>query len=105
MARWAFLLGGLLVWTAHFVGVYAVASVGDVMGEADSAGVRLVIGGLTAACLAVDALVLAAAVRRWSPVMPPGDQDVVGFWRAVGGAGALLSAAAVLWQALPALLD
>ena len=26
MARWTWMLGGLIVWTVHFMGVYAIAS-------------------------------------------------------------------------------
>lgn len=104
MARWLFLLGGLLVWGAHFGAVYGVASIAAVAGEADGLWSRLGIGLATIACLGADALLMVWAWRRWEPVMPPGDREVIRLWRTVGGVGAGLSAAAVFWQGLPALL-
>ena len=34
MMRWAWMLGGLIVWAIHFLGVYIIASLGDVVGRA-----------------------------------------------------------------------
>lgn len=103
MIRWLFLLGGLLIWAAHFAGVYAIASVADVVASADVPAARLMAGGLTAACAAADAalLWLCAALAR----TPRARQDALtGFMVSVAGLGALLSLAAVVWQGLPALI-
>src|SRR5690606_37788564 len=41
MARWAWMLGGLIVWTVHFMGVYAIASLADVVSRADDPAWRM----------------------------------------------------------------
>lgn len=95
MARWLLLLGGLLVWAAHFFSLYAIASIFP--------------GDQIARWLAIIATVLALA----------GNSAIA--WRCLGGgiahakgfekwvmqlalAGALLSFIAVFWQGLPALI-
>lgn len=105
MARWLFLLGGMLVWAIHFSGAYGIASLGAVAGDAESPAARIAIGLLTLSCLAVDGLLIAMAVRAWVPAMPPGEGELVLFWRSLGGTGAAMSIAAVAWQGLPALLS
>ena len=44
MRRWAWMLGGLIVWTVHFMGLYAIASAADVVSRADDPLWRM--GGL-----------------------------------------------------------
>lgn len=96
MARWAWMLGGLLVWAGHFAGVYALASVADVVVRADDAGFRLAAAGFSLACFAgVAALGLTAARRarrggredRWPHEMALGSA-------VMGGLG-------IAWQSLP----
>lgn len=99
-----FLFGGLVAWAAHFVGVYAIASIADVMGDAASPGSRAAIGGLTLLCALADVVLIVVAWRGWSAAMPPGDAEMARFWRSVGGAAAVISLTGVLWQGLPALL-
>ena len=93
MRSWLLLLAGLIVWTGHFFAVYAIGEFG---GEAP--GWRITVGVLTLLGLAAEGglFVLLRGIA-------PGD----GFerWRksiALGGVG--ISAIAVLWQGLPALL-
>ncbi len=105
MMRWIFLLGGLLVWGLHFGAVYGLASIGAVAGDAEGPWVRLGIAAVTLLGLVADAACLSVALVGWRPAMPPGEADVVSLWRTVGGVGAAVSFAAVMWQGLPALLS
>lgn len=89
MKSWLILLGGLLVWTVHFFGLYAVAEIAP--------RAWLVIA-LTAVCLAADVWLL-LFIRRLTK-----DDDFTAWRRSVALAGAGLSLLAVCWQALPAML-
>ena len=100
MRRWTWMLGGLIVWTIHFMGVYAIASLGDVVSRADDPMWRMVGLAFSAACLlAATALVMTAARRvrrRTDPSTGFGDQLAV-----LGGG---VAAVAIAWQALPTLI-
>lgn len=86
MRTWAILLGGLLVWTAHFFGLYAIAEI---------APSRVLTAVLTVMCLAADILLLSWARRLDS-------SDAFAIWRrSIGLGGIALSLVAVCWQALP----
>lgn len=100
MRAWLLALGGLLVWALHFGGVYAIASVADVVAEADAAPARALSGLFTLACAAADGVLLWLIVRRARGAADP----LAGFLSSVGALGALFSLVAVLWQGLPALL-
>lgn len=100
MWRWAWMLGGLIVWTVHFMGVYAIASLADVVSEADDLRWRMTGLGFSAACL-LAALAIAAWAgrrlrRRTDPSAAFGDQ------LALLGAG--VAAVAIVWQALPTVI-
>lgn len=98
MRAWAFMLAGLLVWAAHLTGVYAIASVADVVAAPNVGPARWAVGLLTAACAAADLGLLAAARRRANQAA-----DGLGrFTTSTAGLGAGLSLVAVLWQGLPA---
>lgn len=88
MKTWLILLSGLLVWTIHFFGLYAIAEI---------APQPWLVVALTAACLGADAWLL-LFIRR----LPP-DDDFAVWRRSVAMAGVGLSLLAVCWQALPAL--
>lgn len=100
MLRWAWMMGGLIVWTVHFMGIYAIASLADVVSRADDFGWRM--GGLafSGACvLAAVALTAAAARRARRPADPSarfGDQLAL-----LGGGVATV---AIVWQALPTVI-
>lgn len=99
MRRWLPLLGGLIVWAAHFLGVYAIASVADVLGQADARAAIWSVAGFTLLCAAADVAIGLFALRG-----DRGSDD--GMERLIhrGGAwGAGLSLVAVLWQGLPIL--
>ena len=51
MRRWAWMLGGLIVWTVHFMGVYAIASLADVVSRADDPLWRMIGLAFSGACL------------------------------------------------------
>lgn len=92
MRRWVLLLGGLLVWAAHFFALYIIASLFP--GDAAARWLALVV---TLAALAAGGAILWLNLRKQS--------DSFDRWaRGLGAAGAALSLVAVLWQALPAFL-
>ena len=100
MRRWAWMLGGLIVWTVHFMGVYGIASLADVVSRADDPTWRMTGLAFSAACL-LTALVLAGwAARRLRGRADPstrfGDQLAL-----LGGGVATV---AIVWQALPTVI-
>jgi len=100
MARWLLLLGGLIVWAVHFLGVYGIASVADVVQEADAPAALWVMGAFTLLCAGADLLIGASALRR----IGASDDSLDRFIH--GGAAwcAGLSLIAVVWQGLPVLV-
>ncbi len=98
MRRWALLLGGLVVWAAHFFALYGIASV-----WLQGPTAPVLVGVATLAALAVDGWLLwrtAPAKRARAVGIDREDR-----WIArVGFVGAALSALAVVWQGLPALI-
>lgn len=87
------MLGGLLVWAAHFFALYVLASVFE-----SSMIARVGTGIATLAAVAANVGLLIAARRAEAP-------DA--FWRwmiSLGMLGVGLSLVAVLWQGLPALI-
>ena len=93
MRSWVVLLGGLLVWAAHFFALYGI---GEFSGA--SATSRFAILLLSALAL------LADGVLAWR-LLPLPRADDFARWRAgVALGGVALSALAVVWQALPALI-
>lgn len=93
MRGWTFLLGGLIVWAVHFFALYGVASV-----LLTTMPARILTGLISLACLAADAWLFTAALRA-RPADP-----VEAWQRRIALTGTGLSAVAVVWQALPALL-
>lgn len=93
MERWIFMLGGMLVWTVHFLALYAIASIFLTTPLARALTVVVSVG-----CLAADALLFRRAlaaphmdgIDRWSRTMA---LLMIG-----------ISAVAVLWQTFPAVL-
>jgi hypothetical protein len=94
MRRWLFLLGGPLIWSAHFSFIYLVASISVVAtGETNFLARALIIGSGIAAAAGCAVLFVSSRDRR----------DESAFFRAVSRAGAALAGVAVIWQTLPAL--
>lgn len=92
MKTWLILLGGLLVWTFHFFGLYAIAEFAP-----SSVSTIATVIVLTLLGLAAD-LWLLQRIRRLPAI------DQFSAWRrSVALGGVLLSLVAVCWQSLPAL--
>lgn len=100
MAAWIYALGGLVVWTAHFFGVYAIASIADVASRADDP--RWLAGGLafSAACALAAAVLAASAWRAGRGEADP----TCRFMHQLGALGAAIAGVAILWQALPTVI-
>ncbi len=101
MMRWAWMLGGLIVWAIHFLGVYVIASIGDVIDRADAFGWRMAGLGFSVICAVAVAGLIGLSLRR----LRRGEDDAD--WRfrehlAVLGAG--ISLVSIVWQALPTLI-
>lgn len=90
MRSWLILLGGLLVWTVHFFGLYAIAEI------MPHAGLVLF---LSLICVAADLWLL----HRGRHMLA--DTPFITWRRSVAMGGAVLSLIAVCWQALPALVS
>lgn len=93
MGKWTLLLGGLTIWAAHFLLLYAFASL---FPGRDLA--KILSLAATVPALAADAGLLWFAMAR-----KQGD-DLDRWVARVGALGAALSILAILWQALPALM-
>lgn len=97
MRSWLVLLGGLLVWTAHFFGVYIVASLFP-----GTALARWLTGLVT--ILALGALVVLAR-PRWSRAGRSGEDQLARWLDGLTLLGLALALVAVLYQGLPALMN
>ena len=100
MGRWLLLLAGLLVWFAHFLGVYGIASVADVVSDASAPAALWIVGAFTGGCIAADLGIGVVALRRRAS----GGDDLDRFIHGGAAFGAALSLVAVVWQGLPALI-
>lgn len=97
MKTWLWMAGGLIVWGVHFIGVYLISSVADVVATADDARWRmagLVFSGL---CALLAAGLLWASVRRLR-LQESAFPDQMA---ALGSGVALI---AIAWQGLPTVI-
>lgn len=94
MMKWLLLLGGLLVWAAHFFLLYAIASIFP--GQSIARTLSITVTGIA---LVADALIIWHAVARGGR-----DSGLEKWTWQVALAGGLLSFIAVLWQGIPALI-
>lgn len=95
MRAWALLLGGLLVWAAHFFTLYAIASI-----YLTSTLSRVLTLVATAVFLTADAGLLWWALRDLRR-----QADEFSRWlRLLAALIAAISLVAILWQGMPALL-
>ena len=100
MLAWPLMLSGLIVWGAHFAGVYAIASIFALFQASDSLASRSVQGGFTLLCLAADIALVLVALR-----LAARTSDEITRWRHwIAAMGAGLSFFGVFWQGLPALV-
>ena len=100
MGRWIWMLGGLVVWTIHFMGVYAIASLADVVSRADDPAWRMTGLGFSAACVLAATAITVAALRRVRRTADP----ATGFGDQLALLGGGLATVAIIWQALPTLI-
>lgn len=97
MGRWLILTGGLLIWAAHFLGVYLLASLAEIV-AGDTPDWRIAALALSAGCVAAEAGLILGLARR---SVSDGDR---GFARGVGFMGAGLGLVGIVWQTLPLLI-
>ncbi|HYC97613.1 hypothetical protein [Brevundimonas sp.] len=100
MRRWAWMLGGLIVWTVHFMGIYAIASLADVVSRADDPAWRMAGLAFSGACLLMALAIAARAARRLRRTTDPSTR--FGDQLALLGGG--VAAVAIVWQALPTVI-
>lgn len=97
MRAWAWMMGGLLVWAVHFLGVYSLASLADVVAAADDLFWRGVTLAFSLVCVLTTAALLWRAIKR---LQTPLD-DMARFQDRLAGLAAGLSLLSITWQALP----
>lgn len=95
MSGWSTMLGGLLIWFAHFSLVYAVPSLDAIRAMKPSA-LNLLHDLSTAACFGI-ATILAIACWRLAGSAP----EESAFRQRLGALGAAIAAVAILFQAAP----
>lgn len=96
MQRFVYMLGGLIVWTVHFVGVYAIASIGDVVVRADDPTWRMIGLGFSGLCGIVAAVLLVQALGRRDD-----GTDTVDLANLLARVGAGVALISIIWQSLP----
>lgn len=96
MQRWLYMLGGLLVWAVHFVGIYAIASIGDVVSDADAPTWRLIGLMFGSICAMIALGLLIHALRR-----ADGGTDTNDLANTLARLGAFLALISIIWQSLP----
>lgn len=99
MRHWLEMLGGLIVWAVHFLGVYVIASIGEVVAQADDPLWRLAGFSFSVVCAVAATLLWARTMRRHAD----GD-EMDSLVRTVGGAGAALALVSIVWQTLPTVI-
>lgn len=100
MQRWFYMLGGLLVWALHFVGVYAIASIGDVVARAEDPAWRMLGLGFGGLCFLAAGLLLMQSLRRKDD-----GSDTVDLGNVLARLGALIAMVSIVWQSLPTLVS
>ncbi len=100
MGRWIWMLGGLIVWTIHFMGVYAIASLADVVSRADDLGWRMIGLAFSGVCLFAALVLTAVAAGRVRRSAEP----TAGFGDQLALLGGGVATVAIIWQTLPTLI-
>lgn len=100
MGRWIWMLGGLIVWTIHFMGVYAIASLADVVSRADNLTWRMIGLAFSGVCVLAALAITVAAARRVRRSADPS----AGFGDQLALLGGGVATVAIVWQALPTVI-
>lgn len=96
MRRWLGMTGGLLIWAAHFVGVYLISSAADVRSSSEAGSARWIGLAFSMGCLLA---IVAMGAWFWR-----GRRQVSGpeAWeRRVGLTSLLVAVIGVCWQTAP----
>lgn len=100
MRRWLLLLGGLGVWAAHFVGVYALGSLAAIRPPDEEAGWRAALLVFSALCACVAAIL---AVR--AGLLSAAGDAAHRFESRLAALGSAIALVAIIWQTLPVLIS
>lgn len=100
MRAWAWMTGGLIVWALHFVGVYTLSSLADVVASADDPAWRAAALAFSGVCVLASAVLLALAAKR----LRCAGGDSRRFSDQLAALGAVLALIAIVWQALPTVI-
>ena len=93
MRGWVYMLGGLLVWSVHFAGIYAAVSLAAQTPAADTAGWQAASLVFSVACFIVASALLFVAARRARSASRGGLPDHL------AALGALVGGVGIAWQA------
>lgn len=104
IGKFAILLAGPLVWTAHFTLVYSAASLEITLTHEAGLPSRLFIGLATLGGAAIIAWIGWSVRKGRLPHWKTPQEDLTGLWRRGTLFLCLLSFIAVLWQGLPAII-
>jgi len=96
MTRWLRMIGGLLIWAAHFIGLYLMSSAADVWSSSEAPGPRWM--GLV---FSLGCLVALIAMAVWLGRGRRGGIGPEAWERRVGLTSALVAGIGVLWQTAP----
>lgn len=109
VAKFTFLLSGLIVWAVHFLFVYGVNGIACArpqLGPDVQAGsfVPATVLVATAFCVAATCGIALVALKDYGPgISAEEDASLREFWRFTTATNAGLAAIAILWTAVPAL--
>lgn len=103
LGKFAVLLAGPLVWGAHFMLVYAAASLEITLAHEAGLTSRLFIALASLVCLAAVAWVGWAVRKGRLPRWETPQEDLTGLWRTGTQLLCLLSFIAIFWQSFPAI--
>ena len=95
MTRWLRMTGGLLIWAAHFIGLYLMSSAADVWSSSEAAGARWM--GLV---FSLGCLLALIAMAVWLG-KERGKGGPEAWERRVGLTGVLVAGVSILWQTVP----
>lgn len=95
MRFWLLMLGGLLIWAAHFLGLYLLSSAADVA-RGDAGAWNAAGYGFSLVCL----LAIAALCRKSLTVLRTQPEPTQAFGLRVSIAASLLSGIGVIFQTL-----
>lgn len=94
MKTWLWMTGGLILWAAHFLGVYLISSAADVASTADDVRWRMAVLAFSLVFILAAASLLWAALGRLQT-------ESGRFANQLAALAAAISLIAIIWQTLP----